>query len=254
MDNLKELKTFLCARIPWTVDLLGILKNNQYEEIVYEEKHHYVGIKNLWNEWICYIESKEFVDYFWENMKERLNDCRIIVFAKKDIFKNLKIKDKSVTYEIEDFMCCTPDSNLKANYYLAKEEDIPILSSMQADYCMEEVGWKNYHIDSKMYQEIYTKKIGNTKIFLDSSHKYSKAEVTNIVGCYGKINAVYTTIDKRRQGLSSECIRGVLSWASSNNIKLCLNVRANNYSALTIYSRYGFYKNGFVLYMKKNNK
>lgn len=251
VENVAEVIEALYPNVPWTLSLIGILKSNNYENLIYDKNKHFIAVKNQWNEWICYIESKEYLEQLLQIMVKYLNDNRIIIFAKENIFTDLKDEKGEIIYRIEDFMYYVSGSQQGYTYNLATERDILLLSVQQADYCKEEVGWEAYHIDSSKYQEVYHHKIKNGKIFLDDSGRYSKVEVSDIYKHYGRISAVYTIPSKRRQGLSIQCLRGALTWAEENGITLCLNVRKENTPVVEMYHRLGFRRNGAVLYMKR---
>ncbi len=251
VENVAEVIKALYSNIPWTLSLIGIIKSKKYENLIYDKHKHFIAVKNQWNEWICYIESKEYLEHLLQIMIKYLIDNRIIIFAKENIFTDLKDENGRIIYCIEDYMYYVSGSQQAYTYNLATERDIPLLSIQQADYCKEEVGWKTYHIDSSKYQEVYLHKIKNGKIFLDNSGQYAKVEISDIYNHYGRISAVYTIPSKRRQGLSMQCLRGALTWAEENGITLCLNVSQENTPAVEMYHKLGFRRNGAVLYMKR---
>ena len=252
MENMQKINSALRSNVPWSLSLIGLLKDNKCEQIVCEKNCNYIALKNSWHEWLCYIDSKFYLNEFLCDMLSELDDNRIIIYAKEDLFDNLVFDDEKIKYEVEDFMCCTRFIQGDSKYYIAQTEDIPIISLMQTRYCIEEVGWKYYHLDINSYQKLYSQRLIDGKVFMDRSHMYSKVEVTDIFEQYGKINSVYTIFNQRGQGLATECLRGVLSWASDNRIKLCLNVRKDNDLAKKLYLKMGFRKNGAVLYLKKD--
>lgn len=251
MEFMQKINAVLRSNIPWSLSLIGLLEHNKCEQILCEKNYNYIALKNNWHEWICYIDSKLYLHDFLRDMWGELDGNRIILYAKEDMFELLFFKDERIKCEIEDFMCCTKFMPDESNYYIAQNTDIPAISFMQTRYCIEEIGWKYYHLDFDSYQKLYPQRLKDGKVFMDSLHMYSKVEVTDIYEKYGKINSVYTILSQRGKGLATECLRGVLNWASDNGIKLCLNVRRDNDFAKRLYKKVGFRKKGTVLYLKK---
>lgn len=256
--NMYEVEKFLFNNLPYSISVLEEWEKNKQQlslRIVCKQSH-YIAVRNERFEWLCYVESSDYLDELLEQMrmKAKKKNYRIIVYSKEMIkIEDLKVKNIDYHIWLENFMVCKLAQEGVGVLVSATKGDINELARLQRDYCLEEINWSHYHTSLDTYKEEYKKKIQTGIIFLEGSPIKAKVELSPIYGRYSKVNSVYTKPDFRKQGLSAKCINQALIWAAKRSIMLCLNVREDNASAIHVYKKAGFSKEGVALYMKPKN-